>query len=88
MKAKGLRLGRAGHRKGRLTGKQVMKAKLKWSKNTHHAGAGRCVCGNTLRSPVDCWGGQRVAWDLLYQTAWGSSEWALRNVFSPGSDDR
>lgn len=51
MKAKGLWFERAGHRKGRLAGKQALKAKMKRPENAHQAGAGRGVPGNTLIAP-------------------------------------
>lgn len=41
MKAKGLQFGRTGYRKRRLTGKQTLKAELKWPQNTHWS---KAVC--------------------------------------------
>lgn len=68
MKAKGLWFGRTGHGKGRLIGKQALKAKLIWPKNTHWAGAKRYV-GGTHLGPLWIAGGQRVALGLFHQTA-------------------
>lgn len=85
MRAKGLRFGRTGYRKSRLTGKQTEGRSEMVPKHT--LGWSREVCGgHTRRSPLGHQGGQSVALGLLHQAARGtSSECALRNVFSSGS---
>lgn len=80
MKAKGVRFGRTGYRK-KLTGKQTLKAEVKWSQ-THTRLKQGGVCGGAHVGPLWLTREDSVALDLFHQAACGrSSECALKNVF-------